>query len=210
MLVIFWGIGFLGAILMFVGDMALYYSKQDYVTDGTLRPIIAIMKNLSRRRLYIGGMLGPIAAFVYCIGYYHLVLAINETHQVLGWICFVVNCVGVICGGAYHSHVAYLGLIGRYDDEKVLDEVMHYMDAQKTIAFGLQGIGFLLLAVMLVCNWMLLPRWMVMVSPGILFLLFPITRKLPKGLHMVISGGWTNLISAIYYAIALIVLHFVL
>ena len=95
-------------------------------------------------------------------------------------------------------------------DEKVLDEVMHYMDAQKTIAFGLQGIGFLLLAVMLVCNWMLLPRWMVMVSPGILFLLFPITRKLPKGLHMVISGGWTNLISAIYYAIALIVLHFVL
>ena len=63
MLVIFLGIGFLGAILMFVGDMALYYSKQDYVTDGTLRPIIAIMKNLSRRRLYIGGMLGPIAAF---------------------------------------------------------------------------------------------------------------------------------------------------
>ena len=38
---------------------------------------------------------------------------------------------------------------------------------------------------------------------GILFLLFPLTRKLPKGFHMIISGGWTNLISVIYYGVAL-------
>ena len=37
-------IGLSGAILMFIGDMALYYSKEDYVADGTLNPIIDIMK----------------------------------------------------------------------------------------------------------------------------------------------------------------------
>ena len=37
-------VGLFGAVLMFIGDMILYYSKEDYVTDGTLNPIIDIMK----------------------------------------------------------------------------------------------------------------------------------------------------------------------
>ena len=77
-------IGLSGAILMFIGDMALYYSKEDYVADGTLNPIIDIMKTESRTRLYVGGIMGPVAAFLYCIGYYHLVLVMNEQYQILG------------------------------------------------------------------------------------------------------------------------------
>lgn len=174
-------IGLSGAILMFIGDMVLYYSKDDYVADGTLNPIIDIMKTESRTRLYIGGLIGPVAAFLYCIGYYHLVLVMNEQYQILGWVCFLINCLGIICGGVYHSHCAY---------------------------FGLQGLGFLLLAMFIVLKWTVFSRWMIVVSPGILFLFSPFTRKLPKGLHMIIGGGWTNLISVIYYGVALMVLYF--
>ena len=197
--------GFVGAMLMFVGDMVLYYSKDDYVSDGTLKPVIDIMGKESRKRLYVGGLLGPVAAFVYCVGYYHLVLMMDEGHMILGWCCFVINCIGIICGGVYHSHCAYLGLIGRHKNEEVMDEVCKYMDVQKLISFGLQGLGFILLAVVIALNWTVFPRWLVLFTPGILFLLLPLMKKLPKGLHMVICGGWTNLISVIYYGVALII-----
>ena len=51
-----------------------------------------------------------------------------------------------------------------------------------------------------------LPRWMFLLSPGILFLLKPIVGRLTKGIRIIVSGGWTNLISVIYYAAVLIVL----
>ena len=201
-------VGLFGAVLMFMGDMILYYNKEDYATDGTLNPIIDIMKKESRKRLYMGGIVGLFSAFLYCVGYYHLVLIVNEEYQILGWLCFCINCLGIICGGAYHSQCAYLGLIGRHDNKEILDEVHKYLNVQKTVAFGLQGIGFLMLALLIIVKWTVFPRWMFLVSPGILFLLFPLTRKLPKGFHMIISGGWTNLISVIYYGVALMVLAF--
>lgn len=201
-------IGLIGAILMFIGDMVLYYSKEDYVGTVTLNAIIDIMKKESRTRLYAGGIIGPIAAFLYCIGYYHLILVMNEGFQMFGWVCFFINSLGIICGGVYHSHCAYFGLLGRYDDKEIVDEVHKYLNVQKTVSFGLQGIGFLMLAVFIVLKWTVFPRWMLIVSPGVLFLMLPLTRKLPKGLHMIISGGWTNLISVIYYAVALGIVYF--
>ena len=205
MLSIFLIVGLVGAILMFAGDMVLYYNKEDYVGATTLEPIVAIMKKESRRRLYIGGLLGPIAAFFYCVGYYHLVLMVKEEFQILGWICFFINCFAIICGGAYHSHFAYLGLIGRYDSKEALEEVCKFMNVQKTVAFGTQAIGFLMMAIFILLKWTVFPCWMFLITPGILFLLVPVTRKLPKGFHMIISGGWTNLISVIYYGVAIAV-----
>ena len=60
-------IGIIAAILMFTGDMLLYYDKKDYVSDGTFQSVIALMKNVSDKRLYAGGIIGPIAAFLYCL-----------------------------------------------------------------------------------------------------------------------------------------------
>jgi hypothetical protein len=46
---------------------------------------------------------------------------------------------------------------------------------------------------------------MFLLSPGVLFLLKPVVGRLPKGIRIIISGGWTNLISVIYYTAVLIV-----
>ncbi len=197
-------IGFIGAVLMFLGDMTLYYDRNDYVNDGTLNPVIEIMKKASTKRLYAGGILGPVSAFLYCVGYYHLVLIVNEKYAVFGWILFLINSLGIICGGAYHSHCANLGLIGRHEDRAALEEVLHFLDMQKKVAFGIQGIGFVGMALIIVLGWTALPRWMILFTPLTMILLTPLVRKLPKGLHMVICGGWTNLISVIYYAAAMI------
>ncbi len=197
-------IGFIGAMLMFFGDMTLYYDRSDYLNDGTLNPIIDIMKRVSTKRLYTGGILGPVSAFLYCIGYYHMVLIVNEKYAVLGWILFLINCLGIICGGAYHNCCANLGLIGRHKDKAALEEVLRFLDVQKKVAFGIQGVGFAGMALMIILGWTVLPGWMILFSPLMLILLTPLIRKLPKGLHMVICGGWTNLISVVYYVAAII------
>jgi hypothetical protein len=197
-------IGLTGAVLMLCGDMTLYFSKDDYKHDGTLNPIIDIMKKAGTKRLYIGGMIGPLTAFLYCVGYYHLVLFAKDKFAILGWILFLVNCLGIICGGAYHSHCANLGLIGRHEDEDTLKEVTSFLDFQKKVAFGIQAVGFIGMALMIVMGWSVLPRWMIVFTPLVLILLLPLVRKLPKGIHMVVCGGWTNMISVIYYAAAII------
>ena len=75
-------IGLIGAILMYTGDMVLYFSKVVGVSPGTAKDIIDIMKKESRKRFYTGGIIGPIASFLYCMGYYHLVLIMNDLYQV--------------------------------------------------------------------------------------------------------------------------------
>ncbi|MCR5154373.1 MAG: hypothetical protein K6B75_05945 [Lachnospiraceae bacterium] len=85
-----------------------------------------------------------------------------------------------------------------------MEEVEKFLGFQKKVAFGIQAVGFIGMALMIVLGFTLLPRWMVVFTPLVLVLLLPLVRKLPKGLHMVICGGWTNLISVIYYAAVII------
>ena len=64
-------VGLFGAALMFCGDMTLYYDKDDFEQNGSLDPIIDIMKKLPKKRVMLGGWIGPVAAFLYCIGFYN-------------------------------------------------------------------------------------------------------------------------------------------
>lgn len=111
-------VGLAGAILMFCGDMTLYFDKNDFEQDGTIEPIIHIMKKLPKKRVMIGGMIGPVAAFLYCIGFYHMVLMTEDSFHTLSFAAFLLCCLGIISGGAYHSHCAYLGLLGEEEQRK--------------------------------------------------------------------------------------------
>ena len=104
MLMLILVIGLIGAVLMFCGDMILYFDKRDYEQTGTFEPIIGIMKALPKKRVMLGGFIGPVAAFLYCIGFYHIVLITDESVYVLSFTAFLLNCFGIIAGGAYHSH----------------------------------------------------------------------------------------------------------
>ena len=188
-------IGLLGALLMFCGDMTLYFDKNDYEQNGTLQPIIDIMKKLPKIRVMIGGWIGPIAAFLYCIGFYHIV----------AFIAFLLACLGIIAGGAYHSHCAYLGLLGQDEQKEDLKIVMSYFQKLPIILYGGEGLGLLILLFLVVTGKTILPAWMTVLTPGVLFLLKPLARKLPKGLHMFICGGFSNLIFVVYYLVMLVV-----
>ena len=196
--------GLIAGLLMFSGDMLLYYDKKDYVSNGKFDSVIDIMKNVSEKRLYAGGLIGPIAAFLYCVGYYHIVLIAEDKISVLAMIAFLSSCMGIIIGGAYHSHCAYLGLIGKLNDKKTMDIVIKYFTAINKLSLLFQAAGLLIILVCIAFGWTELPNWLAIFTPGILYLLLPLMRKLPKGIHIIICGGWANLIFVIYYLAVLI------
>ena len=205
-------VGLAGALLMFAGDMLLYYSPQDFrygpksSAKERISAVIDVMKELPGRRVMLGGMIGPAAAFLYCVGFYHIVLMSDERSRAPAMTAFLLSCLGIIAGGAYHSHCAYLGFLGGEENRDALDTVMRYFQKLPLILYAGEGIGFLLLAVLIVTGKTVLPRWMVLLSPGVLFLLKPVVGRLPKGVRIIVAGGWTNLISVIYYAAVLILL----
>ena len=196
--------GFIGALLMFCGDMILYYDNADFKHDGTLEPLINIMKKLPKKRLMIGGWIGPIAAFFYCIGFYHIVLITNNSSYKLAFIAFLLCCVGIITGGAYHSHCAYLGLLGKDEQREDLNIVMDYFQKMPLIFYIGEGLGLIVLTILVLIGKTIFPRYLFLLTPAILYLLRPLTKKLPKGLHMIICGGFSNIVFVVYYLIAII------
>ncbi|MBR1584553.1 MAG: hypothetical protein IJ662_03315 [Clostridia bacterium] len=205
-------VGLLGALLMFSGDMLLYYTPEDFSygpkssKEEKIQGIIDVMKRLPAKRIMAAGMIGPIAAFFYCVGFYHIVLIANEQSRALATAAFLLSCFGIITGGAYHSHCSYLGLLGDDKYRNALHIVARYFQKLPLILYAGEGAGFLLLICLIAAGNTVLPRWMFLVSPGILFLLKPAVGRLPKGIRVIVSGGWTNLISVIYYAASLLVL----
>ena len=203
-------IGLAGALLMFAGDMLLYYTPEDFAcgpkssAEERINAIIDVMKELPAGRVMAGGMIGTIAAFLYCIGFYHIVLMTNEQTYTLAMAAFLLSCFGIIIGGAYHSHCAYLGLLGDDGGRNALNAAMKYFQKMPLILYAGEGIGFLLLIFLIVTGKTVLPRWIFLLSPGMLFLLKPAVSRLPKGARVIISGGWMNLISVIYYSAVLI------
>ena len=203
-------IGLAGALLMFAGDMLLYYTPEDFSygpkssSEEKINAIIDVMKGLPSKRVMAGGMIGPVAAFLYCVGFYHIVLMTDEQAHTFAIAAFLLSCLGIIVGGAYHSHCAYLGLLGEDKNRAALNTVMKYYQKLPLILYVGEGIGYLLLIFLIVTGRTVLPQWMFLLSPGILFLLKPAVGRLPRGVRIIVSGGWTNLISVIYYAAVLI------
>ena len=198
-------IGLIGSFLMFVGDMCLYFDKGDYDNKDKWNSIFAIMKKVSTKRLYIGGLLGPLTAFLYAIGFYHIVLVTSSELSWLARIAFFICVGGIFFGGAYHIQTAGLGLLAKNGHEDDIKAQWKFLNFQSMIFMSAAGIGILIFFVLIVSGWTILPQWVAALSPLVLFALMPLIRKLPKGLpHMIICGGWSNLPFVIYFLTVLI------
>ena len=194
---------------MFCGDMLLYYDPNDFnykagdSIETKMNAIKEVMGKVSPKRLFAGGFIGPVAAFLYCVGFYHIIVISNENVKGVAIAAFLLSCLGIIAGGAYHSHCAYLGLLAKDKYKEALNTVMQYFQKMILVVYIAEGIGFVLLAGIIVTGNSILPRWVFLTSPLILMLLKPLVVRLPKGVRVIVSGGWSNLISVIYYAVAI-------
>ena len=73
-----------------------------------------IMSNISTTRLMLGGILGPIEAAFYIIGFWHIFLALKSGGKTLAAFTFGGLSWSIIVGaGAYHAAFVFKGLLLR-------------------------------------------------------------------------------------------------
>ena len=192
--------GLVGSIVMFAGDMLLYFTPGAYDMDGTLRPYAQIMHNLPEGRVRLGGLLGPVAAFLYIVGFVGLSMLGAGN---LSWAMSAVAALlafALICGGAYHAQYPYLAIAARTGDDSLVEQVAGNIMALQRMATVPMYAGFVLLGVLIALGQTALPQWMVVLTPLVTSFLGFAWLRMPQPIRCVLFGGWSNLVFTIMFA----------
>ena len=131
-------------------------------------------------------------------------MGIQEKFFNVAWFVFLLNVLGMILGGTYHIQCAYLGLLSRYENKEAFDEFLRFLKFQAKIVFTTMALANILTAWIILLGLTIFPRWQALFTPIFLLIFTPIADRLPKGMHMIIRGGWLNIIYFIYYLSLLI------
>ncbi len=200
MTAIFLTSGLFGSILMFAGDMLLYFTRGPYAMDGTLKPYMHIMKDLPLRRVSIGGALGPAAAFFYVAGFAALPSFATGPASWVVWIAAALLGFALICGGAYHAQYVYLALIAKTGHDDLYESVAHNIMTISRMALVPMYMAFVLLGVCILFGQTTFPAWFVLLTPVITSFLGFLWLHLPQPARCVLFGGWNNLVFIVMFA----------
>jgi hypothetical protein len=170
--------GLCGALLFFTGDMLSYGHLGSGA--GFHQGMIATVRDSSLARLYAGGLL----------------------------VAFVLLMVS---GSAIHTLWTTRGLALKYcygDDNTGCRAVMQATNQYWDIAYYFGAVpayfGFILLVGLVVFGKTWYPRWTVLVNPAVLLLLVsPLADKAPAPFGSILSGGFTNLSIALFFAVSI-------
>ena len=197
-------VGLMGSLLMFAGDMLLYFTRGPYDMDGTLRPYLRIMRDVSDRRVRAGGALGPIAAFLYVAGFAALPLAAQGDFAWLVWVAAALLSFALICGGAYHAQYVYLSLIAKAGHDDLYDAVSSNIMFLSRFAIMPMYLGFVVLGVAIAFGQTVFPPWLAVLTPVVTSFLGFVWMRVPQPARCVLFGGWNNLVFTIMFAAMLV------
>ena len=107
--------GVLGGLLFFCGDMLFYghWGAGDRFKEGMTETV----RHGSLARLFLGGLVGPVAACLCLIGFWRVRANVIVRHPRLGQIAFLACAAMMVAGGALHTLWVTRGLAMRYADE---------------------------------------------------------------------------------------------
>lgn len=197
-------LGLLGSILMFAGDMLLYFTPGAYDMDGTLRPYMRIMRDVPAGRVRLGGALGPVSAFFYVLGFAGLALTARGGLSWLVWLAAALLAFALICGGAYHAQYVYLSVIAKAGREELYDEVADNIMFVMRFATVPMYLGFVVLAAAVVLGQTVFPAWLVVLTPLVTSFLGLVWMRVPQPARCILFGGWSNLVFTIMFAAMLV------
>lgn len=197
-------IGLVGSLVMFAGDMLLYFTPGSYDMDGTLRPYARIMRDLPEGRVRAGGVLGPVAAFLYVVGFAGLPLLAEGDLAWLAWLTAGLLSFALICGGAYHAQYPYLAIAARTEDDSLVEQVAGNIMALQRLATVPMYAAFVLFGIAVVAGQTALPPWSVVLTPFVTSFLGFLWLRMPQPARCVLFGGWSNLVFTIMFAMMLV------
>ena len=171
--------------------------------DGTLRPYARIMRDLPEGRVRAGGVLGPVAAFLYVVGFAGLPLLAEGDLAWLAWLTAGLLSFALICGGAYHAQYPYLAIAARTEDDSLVEQVAGNIMALQRLATVPMYAAFVLFGIAVVAGQTALPPWSVVLTPLVTSFLGFLWLRVPQPARCVLFGGWSNLVFTIMFAMML-------
>ena len=199
--------GLCGALLFFAGDM-LFYGHWGSGA-GFHQGLISTVTNASLPRLFAGGLVGPVAACLCIVGFWHVYLNVRPAQARLGQVMLVAFVVLMVFGSAVHTLWTTRGLAIKYcygsDDlgcRALIQSVNSYWDLAYNLGAvpGYLGAVVLLALVLLRKTWY--ARWTALANPAALILLSPLADRAPAPFGSVLSGGSTNLSIATFFLVS--------
>lgn len=195
-------IGLAGSLLMFVGDMCLYGhlgSGADFFTNVPL-----VISQESEAQIVTGGIIGPIAALMYCFGFFAVYRMISPKSPLLAGMVLGTLVAMIIFGGTYHAMWGIRALLMKAGMPSsplasLYDQTLQYIRLffDTSVAFG--GVAAFLLLYVVLSRRSLYPRWAVLVNPGLLYFLAPLARSIPSPLGAIVFGGYFNLVFVAFF-----------
>ena len=209
-------IGMLAALMGFTADWLLYGGSYGGAEFRTMYQ--KIMSDVSNTRLMAGGLLGPIEAAFYIVGFWHIYLALRPGGKTLAAITFGGLSWSVIVGaGAYHSAFVFKGLLIRAQKaiadpqiswfQVLLSDASQYIHLLYNVMFILGLAATFTFLFLILFRKTLYPKWMVLFVPTLWVLVLPqIAQNIPAPVGGMLMGGSMNLSFLLYFAVSTILL----
>ncbi len=200
--------GLCGALLFFAGDM-LFYGHWG-PASGFHQGMIDTVRNSSLARLYAGGLVGPVAACLCIVGFWHMYLNVRPEQVRIARVILVAFVLLMVFGSAIHTLWTARGLAIKYcygsDDagcRALMQSVNSYWDLAYNLGAAPGYLGAILLLGLVLFGKTWYPRWTALANPAALVLLSPLAGRAPAPFGAVLSGGFTNLSIAAFFLVSL-------
>jgi len=193
--------GILGSVLMFTGDMLLYYEP----VSGKEFDAVAVSFSVSIQRLTFGGLIGFFAAVFSIAGGYAFYLIFKRNHKSLAKILFATFGFIFIVAVAYHAEFANYGFLGRLPEPLRTEQIQllrSYRESMYEITFASATVWTLILFYLVIFKKTYFPKWMLLITPSLLILIGPFLKDyIPYPLGAIIYGGWINLCFLLFFIV---------
>ena len=195
--------GLAGALLFFAGDMLFYghFGTGANFAEG----MIATVRRASPERLFAGGLVGPLAACMCIVGFWHVYLNMRSPNVLLSRLVFVLFSVLMVAGSAVHTLWTAKGIALKYcyGQGTPCTDLLAAIKSYWTLAYDLGAlpgyIGAVLLVILVLLRKTYYPRWTVIANPAVLSILSPLAVRVPSPLGAILVGGFTNLSIAVFF-----------
>jgi hypothetical protein len=198
--------GILGSLTLLAGDMLFYY-------NGSQTDLIANMAAVSSQRIILSGLAALFATWLYVLGSGQIYYAFQPARRWLRLSVFLSFAAIMIAYGIVHG--AYIAIAtsaqnaaGLGLDPRALTELaIAANQALRQVTYLPFGIFTLLFIPAVWMKKTFYPRWIILFSPIILFLLNGvITNNLTGKLKTIIGGGYLNLLLLVFFSASTIAL----
>jgi len=201
-------IGLIASIILFLGDMLLYghLGSASGFWDGAK----TVASEASLGRLFAGGILGPIGALIYIVGFWHVYLNTKQAGKIAAKIVFIGCTSMMVIGGTFHALwtirmlLFKFGIPDMHSLELFTEAVNSYSSFTYTISSVPGYLVFPILFYLVVSGKSQYPRWTVIVNTGLLYLLSFLLSGLSAPFGAVIIGGYINLVFSVFFITSVI------